>query len=154
MTLRTVTLRTRAQQDMALAARHMKGVQGKPKEAQQIYGGLCHQFPVMVRTVGLAQTLAFHLSKVKADGPDKAKVDSPDTMKKSRQTAHRLLLEHVAEVLKIGGEPLQCVTAVQDADVSTYMHHTRRVLTAWIYYKRFAVSLLDIQSAQSAEGPT
>ena len=146
MTLRTVTLRTRAQQDMALAARHMKGVQGKPKEAQQIYGGLCHQFPVMVRTVGLAQTLAFHLSKVKADGPD--------TVKKARETAHRLLLEHVAEVLKLNAEPLQCVTAVQDADVSTYMHHTRRVLTAWIYYKRFAVSLLDIQSAQSAEGPT
>jgi len=128
-------MKTRAQQDMDLAARLVQEVRSQDRETQQIYGGLCHSFPVMVRTCGLCQALAFSQAKA-GDGQD------------AREKAHRLLLQHVQKVLALNGDVLP---AVREASASQYMLYTRRVLSAWVYFKRFAESILEVKSAASAE---
>ncbi len=120
---------------MALAERLVREVEKEPKSVSNIYGGLCHSFPVMVRTCGLCQALAF--SKAKAgEGKDK------------RERAHTLLLEHVARILNVQGDLL---ATVRDAPASQYMLYTRRILTSWVYFKRFAESILKVSSAAQAE---
>lgn len=129
-------MKTRAQQDMELAAQLVQAVSSHDKETQQIYGGLCHSFPVLVRTCGLCQAIAF--SKAKAGEG-----------KESREKAHRLLLEHVAAILGVQSDLLQ---AVRNASASDYMLYTRRVLSAWVYFKRFAESILKVSSAAQEGG--
>lgn len=124
-------MKTRAQQDMELAEKLVREVEQQKKEVRDIYGGLCHSFPVMVRTCGLCQALAF--SKAKAEGG-----------KDDRAKAHSLLLNHVRQLLCVQGDPLD---AVRDASAGDYMFYTRRVLSAWIYFKRFAESILKVSSA-------
>ncbi len=129
-------MKTRAQEDMELAARLVQEVAEKEdRETQQIYGGLCHSFPVMVRTCGLCQALAFSRAKA-GDGKD------------AREKAHRLLLQHVQQVLALNGDVLP---AVREASASEYMLHTRRILSAWVYFKRFAESILEVKSAAAGE---
>ncbi|MDW8104664.1 MAG: type III-B CRISPR module-associated protein Cmr5 [Armatimonadota bacterium] len=127
-------MKTRAQQDMELAAQLVQQVSQQDGETQRIYGGLCHSFPVMVRTCGLCQAIAFSRAK-EGEG------------KEPREKAHRLLLQHVAEILDVRGDLLQ---VVRNASASDYMLYTRRILSAWVYFKRFAESILKVSSA--AEG--
>lgn len=129
-------MKTRAQEDMVLAEKLVTEAENKgDNELSKIYGGLCHQFPVMVRTCGLCQALAFSVAKKGSEG--------------ARGKAHGLLLQHVAELLGVKEEEL--LQKVLEADTLTYMLHTKRVLAAWIYFKQFAVSILKVQSAQEAK---
>lgn len=130
---------TRAQQDLQLAEQRVSAVEGDA-EVRKIYGGLCHSFPILVRTCGLCQALAFSKDKSTATGGEP----------KPRNRAHARLLEDVACLLRVeGGDP---VAAVRTADTTTYMLHTRRVLGAWIYFKRFAVSILKVQPGEDRDG--
>src|SRR5690606_9314727 len=90
----------------------------------ELYGSLCLSLPVLVQTNGLCQTLAF-LEEKSSGKPD---------------SAHRLLLNHIAEVL--GVEPGKLLDAVRTAPLMTYIHYSRRIMSAWVYYKRFSASLL------------
>ncbi|GIV16455.1 MAG: hypothetical protein KatS3mg022_1890 [Armatimonadota bacterium] len=129
-------MKTRAQQDMELAAKLVQEVADLDKETyketQQIYGSLCHSFPVMVRTCGLCQAIAFSQAKA-GEGKD------------AREKAHELLLKHVRKVLGVQGDLLQ---VLREASASDYMLYTRRVLSAWVYFKRFAESILKVSSGQ------
>lgn len=123
-------LQTRAQRDLKLAAELVRQLKAG-SESAKIYGGLCHQFPVMVQTVGLAQALAFSAAKGAGDG--------------ERARAHQKVLEHVGQVLNLQGRVLD---TVQNASAADYMHMTRRVLGAWVYFKRFAVSILKVEASE------
>lgn len=127
-------MKTRAQQDMELAAKLVLQVKERhSQKTAEIYGGLCHSFPVLVRTCGLCQALAF--SKAKATSGEK-----------DRQEAHQLILDHVTAILGIQGDLLQ---AVRDASAQDYMLYTRRILHAWVYFKRFSESLLGVSAPGS-----
>jgi CRISPR-associated protein Cmr5 len=135
-------MRTRAQEDMILAERLVSEVEkirnengSEGKTTSDIYGGLCHSFPVLVRTCGLCQALAFSTDKATA-------TEGNGT---SRNRAHGLLLKHVGQILGIQGDVL---AAVRGADATQYMFYTRRALSAWVYFKRFAVSILKMESGQ------
>lgn len=133
-----MTMQTRAQKDMLLAERLVTEASNGDERVYKIYGGLCHNFPVLVRTCGLCQALAFHKAKA-ANGDDRAR-------------AHQMLLKHVGTLL---GEP-DPLDAVRRAETTDYMLHTRRALAAWIYFKRFAESILNVSSAESGKesGPS
>ncbi len=120
-------LQTRSQQDMGLAARRVTEVKNEPWAAA--YGRLCHNFPIMVLTCGLCQAVAFSLAKA----ADSEKGDV------GRKKAHERLLENVQEITSATSDDIWGCSA------SEYILHTRRVLGAWIYYKRFAVSILDVK---------
>ncbi len=130
---------TRQQRDLVRALDHVTAVSRKDEGVRKIYGGLCHSFPVLVRTCGLCQALAFV----------EAKATSRDQNPNERVQAYRALREHVAELL--GKTASTLLETVRDDTMTDYMRHTRTVLGAWIYYKRFAVSILKVESAQEAQ---
>lgn len=133
-------MKTRAQKDLDLAAKLVEQVASQDNGVKQIYGGLCHSFPVLVRTSGLCQAIAFSEDK-------KAPTGNPQS---ERNEAHRLLLNHVAQIVGLSDER-ELLEQVRDGDAQRYMFYTRRILSAWVYFKRFAVSILKVKSAQEAQ---
>lgn len=126
------TTLTRQQRYMTQAVTHVQAVKDtNNKEMQDIYGGLCHSFPVLVRSAGLCQALAFVEAKAAPGG--------------SRGEAYRLLKDHVADTLEKDANGL--LDTVRMAGVTEYMRYTRAILAAWIFYKRFAVSILDVATS-------
>lgn len=115
-------IQTRSQRDMKTAAERVNTIKGK--SWAKIYGGLCHSFPVLVHTIGLAQALAFHQSKAAGEG--------------DRAQAHQQLLDDVKTVIGTGFDPAS-------APLTEYLRATRQVLAAWVFFKRFAVSVLKAE---------
>lgn len=130
---------TRSQELMKLAERLVSEVaQAYPKEedtTRKTYGSLCHEFPVMVRTCGLCQAVAFSLDKA-------------GNNKTEREKAHELLLVHLARVL--GVQRAELARHIQDLDTTQYLLATRKVVSAWLFFKRFAVSILKVKTGQDA----
>ena len=127
-------LKTRAQEDLKLAVKNISAMGGEDDDVKANYIRRVKDFPALVMTVGLAQALAFSREKDrKATGLGKA---------------HKLLQQHVAAILN---KP-DALVAVQQAGALEYMHMTRRVLAAWVYYRRFAVSILDPDDKLKAKG--
>jgi CRISPR-associated protein Cmr5 len=116
---------------MQLAEELVTAVKSRPDTVQKTYGGLCHEFPVMVRTCGLCQAVAFSLDK--AEGNE----------------AHALLLDHVSSVLGIPRN--QLAQRIETMPTTEYMLATRKVVSAWLFFKRFAVSILKVKGAHEAE---
>lgn len=138
-------MKTRAQDDLILAEKLISEVEKQyameDDKVRKTYGSLCHSFPVMVRTAGLCQAVAFSQAKAQADD---------ERIKK----AHTLLLQHVREVLSniepsVGQNGL--LSAIRNANATTYMLYTRRLLAAWIYFKRFAESILKVKAGEDQE---
>lgn len=97
------------------------------------YGALCHQVPMLVLTNGLALTAAFIESKAKPGGP------------------HELVRNHLANVLGLPpGTNLRTYLTNLKLTPEQYMLDTFTVLDAWIFYKRFAESILDVRLGQQA----
>jgi CRISPR-associated protein Cmr5 len=125
----------RGQKYLLLAAEQVKKVRGT--EAADIYGGLCHNFPIMVRSLGLCQTLAYYESKMV--GKDK-----------NRTEAYSQKLSDVHAITDIGTDKVLSTYAAS-LPVLEYMQLTRNILDASIYFKRFAVSLLKVDSASQVD---
>ncbi|MBE3518906.1 MAG: type III-B CRISPR module-associated protein Cmr5 [Firmicutes bacterium] len=95
------------------------------------YGSLAHKLPVLIRTAGLAQALAF----VDARGGD----------------AGKALLEHIAGVVGLENRE-KLIDRSRKADLEEYMHLSRRVLAALVWYKRFAQSVLGVEQDADVGG--
>jgi len=98
------------------------------KERDQ-YGGMAHKLPILVRTAGLAEALAFVQSRGK-DG-------------------HKSLLEDLAQVVTSSGTD-NFMQQSRGAGLQEYMYLTRRTMLALKWFKRFAQSALDV--LPTAEG--
>lgn len=88
------------------------------------YGGMAHRLPILIRTAGLAQALAFAKSRKKT-GIDR-------------------LLDDIATTV---GENDLAAKARNEQDLMQYMLLTRRTLAALVWYKRFAISVLNIDAS-------
>ena len=128
-------LQTQGQRDMADAAGRVQQVHNGKREWAKVYGGLCHTFPVLVKTSGLAQAWAYHESKAGGDA------ESTDN---GRKAAHGQIMADVKALLPTGFHP--CT-----ATLSEYMRATRRVLSIYVFYKLFAVSILKAEASESDE---
>ncbi len=131
-------MKTYSQQAMEQALELVREVSDKNDTVKRIYGGLCHEFPVLVRTCGLCQAIAFCADKAQSD-------------EKARAQAYQHMLQHVGKILGIetdgrGGADDPILKAILNANALQYMLYTRRVLQAWVYFKRFAVSVLGVKS--------
>ena len=134
-------MKTLSQSTMQQALDLVREVATKPQKVREIYGNLCHEFPVLVRTCGLCQAIAFCADKAQSD-------------EKARAEAYQLLLQHIGKVLGVetngtGGADDPLLTKILQASTTEYMLHTRRVLQAWVYFKRFAVSVLGVKTGGS-----
>ncbi|MCA9945798.1 MAG: type III-B CRISPR module-associated protein Cmr5 [Anaerolineales bacterium] len=90
------------------------------------YGTMAHKLPILIRTAGLAQALAF----VQARGSE----------------AQHKLLDHLAQTINIQGisDKDGLTKASREAALSQYIFLTRRVMDALVWYKRFTESILRV----------
>lgn len=104
----------------------LKDSEGKQSDYKE-YGAMAHKLPVLIRTAGLAQALAF----VQARGKD----------------PHKQLLNHLAKVVNFtNGDAL--AHRSREADLEAYMYLTEQTLAALLWYKRFAQSVLEVESGE------
>jgi CRISPR-associated protein Cmr5 len=94
------------------------------------YGSMAHKLPVLIRTAGLVQALAF----VDARG----------------EPAQHTLLDHIAQVMgfKERGELLE---KSRTATLDDYMHLSQQTMNALLWYKRFAQSVLGVEQGMELE---
>lgn len=137
--METPPFTTRSQHFFTTALRDVTQVAatGAPGDVRRkTYGSLCHGLPIMVRTNGLCQALAFIEAKAGGGQPDNPRARAYQDMKR-----------HVAGLLGIPPDAL--LARIGAAPVDEYLHLTRTVLAAAVYYKRFAVSILEIAPDQA-----
>jgi CRISPR-associated protein Cmr5 len=123
---------TREQRYARRAYEHVISVQkryGSRDDFVKKYGSMAHKLPVLIRTAGLAQALAFVISR----GED----------------AHHILLDHLAEVTISGSRDELLRRSLGEGDphtatLSYYIRLTEQVLDALVWYKRFAESVLKV----------
>ncbi len=123
------TLTTRAQQRAAVAARLVGS--DDVKAVKKRYNSLVHSLPVMVRTNGLLQTLAFLL----------AKQGGSDTQEASAKTAEGLVVAHLKRHLRDAGYLKgtdDLVEVFGAADYPAYQRMQEEAVTCLAWHKRFS----------------
>ncbi|GEM_PF-103807 len=122
-------LRTRSQKYAAAVYRKVKDVESTKKgdSFRKKYGGMAHKLPVLIRTAGLAQALAFVEGKSEAGWT-------------------RLVEDLNAVVGKTNGKDL--LQASLSEDLFSYMHLTRKTMDALVWFKRFAESVLNVKQGE------
>lgn len=114
--------------DQKYAARVYDKVSKVLKDERDSYGSMAHKLPVLIRSAGLVQALAF----VDARGKE----------------AHKHLLRDLAET--VDQKDIQALLArARQAPLSEYMRLTQQVIAALLWYKRFAQSVLGVDASTS-----
>ncbi len=97
------------------------------------YGSMALKLPILVKTAGLVQALAF--------------VD----MKSASENSYTDLLEHLAMVIGVKDKD-DLMEQSRTNDLQEYIHLTRQTLAALDWFKRFAQSILKVKPTDSKEG--
>lgn len=108
----------------------------RDKAFHKKYGTMAHKMPILVRTAGLMQAIAF----VHAKG--------------TKNKAWKQFLNDLAQTLEFSrpeynGEAL--LRDAQQAQIGDYVLLTRRVSNALLWYKRFAESILKVEQGDEDE---
>lgn len=121
-------MRTRDQVFAAEAFKKVCDFKAKhDKAAHKKYGSMAHKLPVLIRTAGLAQALAF----LEARG----------------DTHQKQLLTDLKNVL--GQNNL--VERSRKVELGEYARLTRECLAALLWFKRYAQSVLDVNASDGPE---
>jgi CRISPR-associated protein Cmr5 len=128
-------MRTRSQQDAQAIYLQVSRV---PQNLGKQYGALCHRFPVLVLRSGLAQAIGFLRAKAKANNG-------------LGESAHGLLLAHLAGHLGQNAEAQAFQERVNTASLDEYRRLTRAALAAAVWYKRYAESVLGVDATATEE---
>jgi CRISPR-associated protein Cmr5 len=123
-------MQTRDQKYAARAFAQVSGV--LEKDWKKKYGSMAHKLPVLVRSAGLAQALGF----VEARGEEPQK----------------RLLEHLAQTVGAGTKD-DLLNRSRTASLPEYMRLTREVMAALQWYKRFAQSVLEVETGEEGGTP-
>jgi len=107
------------------------------KKYQKKYGTMAHKLPILIRTAGLVQALAFVAAKGK--GSDK------------KNDAWRQYLEDVAKTVNAQYDANTLIEKSQQAGLNEYMLLTRQVSQATLWYKRFAESILKVEASEQMD---
>ena len=99
------------------------------KKNRKRYGVIAHKLPILIRTAGLTQALAFISSRSKKK-------------KTGKEDEFSLFLSHLAKTINIDTNDLVQYSIQQH--LSNYMYITQQVLDALLWYKRFAQRVLDV----------
>lgn len=115
-------------QEYAISAYERVSIVSKNKN-YETYGAMAHKLPILIRKAGLAQALSF----VEAKATDKPVYSS-------------LLADLKATV----GRSQNLATLARSVELEDYMLLTKQVMDALLWYKRFAQSILGIDTATAA----
>ena len=119
--------------DQELAARILEQVSeiaGRSETSRRKYGSMAHKLPVLIRTAGLVQALAF----VDARG----------------ESVHHTLLDHIAKVVGFDGRS-NLLDRSRTAALTEYMGLSQQIMNALLWYKRFAQSVLGVEQGTEPE---
>ncbi|MHB8597021.1 MAG: type III-B CRISPR module-associated protein Cmr5 [Ktedonobacteraceae bacterium] len=94
------------------------------KDERDSYGSMAHKLPILIHTAGLAQALEFVSSRGKP--------------------AQTQLIKDIAETIGIKGLLPERARA---AELREYMYLTEQVMAALLWYKRFAQSVLGVDTS-------
>lgn len=121
---------TRNQRYASAIYEQVSQIQRKYKEKERNeYGSMSHKLPILIRSAGLAQALAFVASR----GSD----------------SQQELLEHLAQVvISQDANADQLLTRSRTAPLNQYMQLSQSVMAALLWYKRFAQSVLGVEASQ------
>ncbi|OQX65126.1 MAG: type III-B CRISPR module-associated protein Cmr5 [Anaerolinea sp. 4484_236] len=119
------------QQKFATAV-HEKVDAYKDEDDSKKYGVMALKLPVLVRTAGLVQALAFVESRGKQPFDD-------------------LLRDLAQVVINENADAALLLSRSRTDDLQGYIHLTRRTLTALDWFKRFAQSILNVESTDTVE---
>src|ERR1700726_3741047 len=114
-------IQTRDQEYAVNAYNRVKTVKPLPKAARDRYGSMAHKLPILIRTAGLAQAVAF----VEARGKD----------------GHKRLLNDLALTVE-KRDKQELLKEAREAELNDYIYLTQQVMAALLWYKRFAQSVL------------
>ncbi len=127
---------TREQRYAREVFKKIKPLIERPEKDRKAYGSLAHKLPVLIRTSGLAQALAF----VRA--------------RNGEGTAQRQLLIDLEAVIRANGAlsaEADLVNRSREAGFDEYMRLTEAALQALLWFKRFAQSELKVGPGTEAE---
>lgn len=98
---------------------------------QNRYGALAHRLPMLIRSAGLAQALAFIDARGKEEGAE--------------------LLNDLA--FAVLGQPNrhELLKQSREAQLLVYMHLTQQTLDALLWFKRFAQTILNVEAGAEAD---
>lgn len=119
-------MRTRDQRYATKVHSQAQMVKSDFKDDYRKYGAMCHKLPILIRTAGLAQALAF--------------VDSRD------KPIYKRFLRDLAQTLDM--EEDLC-TQARKVELNDYMRLTWQVMAALVWYKRFAQSILGVDASEN-----
>lgn len=101
-----------------------------PAGERDKYGGMALKLPVLVRSAGLVQALAFLATR--------------------KEEGHKLLLTHLAQTLGCQNSE-ELLQRSRESSLPQYTLLTRQVLAALVWYKRFAQSVLGVESGADVD---
>lgn len=122
-------MRTREQEYAVKVFERVQARATLDKKKRDAYGAMAHNLPVLIRTAGLTQALAFVQARHKEE-------NAPP----------RLLLTDLAHVL---GKP-NLVALSRTAHLPEYLRLTSDTLQALLWFKRYAESVLGVDIATAA----
>ncbi|MCC6743822.1 MAG: type III-B CRISPR module-associated protein Cmr5 [Acidobacteria bacterium] len=116
---------TRSRAYATSAFQHINAVAKEPEGDRRKYGTMVLHLPILIRTAGLAQAIAF----VSARGNE----------------AQKKLIPHLEKTLGLNGGALEEKSRV--AALAEYRDLSRRTLEALDWYKRFVQSVLKVEAS-------
>ncbi len=100
----------------------------KKDDTYKSYGAMSHKLPILIRTAGLAQALAFVASR-------------------GNEVQKHLLID-LAGTLELKDKD-ELLMKARTVEISGYMHLTQQVMAALLWYKRFAQSVLGVEAGDT-----
>ena len=120
---------TRDQRYAAVIYGQVNEVLSRNEREQEDYDRWAKHLPALVKKAGLAQALSFAQAKANSEAGGK------------------LLLDHLQTAInKIGGRQIDLMERSRKAELSEYLWLTQQVMTALLWYKRFAQSVLEVKN--------
>lgn len=123
-------MKTRDQKLAAKIFEQVSGIADLSEPSRKKYGSMAHKLPVLIRTSGLVQALAF--------------VDA------RRESPQHTLLDHIAQVAGFDKRS-ELLARSRTAELNEYMGLTQQVMGALLWYKRFAQSVLRVEQGAEEE---
>lgn len=133
-------LHSRDQQYAAQVFKQVEQLLGRKRQEQKQYGSIAHKLPVLIRSAGLAQALAFIAATAKR-GKD---------AERTKWTPQLQLLNDLAQMLQLGNAE-ELLTQSRSVSLDEYMFLTQNALAALLWYKRYAQSVLDVEASDEAD---
>lgn len=124
-------MQTRDQVLATKAYGYVKELDGKAEKLRTSYGSMAHKLPVLIRTAGLAQALAF--------------------LETRGDEGQKKLLAHLEQT--VGAAPGGLAARSRSVAIGEYMLLTRECLDALLWFKRFAQSVLGVDASAEPEDP-